>query len=176
MASLFFFAQHPSPNPLITIWLSLGNHPVPHPQPCDSDTADPTPVPTRDGHVTQAWPVRVMHPIEYGDWFKERHMTKVWPIWANTIQFHGLCWSSWDGGVFCWGCWTVVWKPRATGSYLATMRRQSLENGVYLEGKQREVERARPISDDIVWAPKSRPAWSQPLDFSVIWPINSFSP
>ena len=47
---------------------------------------------TKDGHVTQAWPIKVMHLFEYGDKFKERHMTNIRSIWANTIQFHNFCW------------------------------------------------------------------------------------
>ena len=52
---------------------------------------------TKDGHVTQAWPIKVMHLFEYGDKFKERHMTNIRSIWANTIQFHNFCWRSWNG-------------------------------------------------------------------------------
>ena len=95
----------------------------------------------------------------------------VWPTSGQSepIQFNSTI-SVGDLGMegSCWGYWTAVWKPRASGSYHATMRRQSFQNAVYLVGKQREMERARQISDDTVWAPRSRLAWSQSLDFSVI--------
>lgn len=152
----------------------LGDYPLPNLQLCNSGAVDPTPFP---GMVIwdksdQSEYCTLLN-IEIGS--RKATWPKARPILANKTQFHDFCWNSWDGGIFRSSCWTVVLQPRATGSHLATMRRQSLENGVYLEGKQKRHAKSK---TNFWWhclSPRSRLAWSLSLDFSVFWPINSFS-